>query len=212
MHSLVSRMLRDGWHVDAIDTARHVDYLNDAEKDVILATNALRSDPAKFARDYVGEIRERYDGQLLKCPNEIPIRTYEGTSAVDELYRLLHSLPSVGLLYPSRGLSRAAADHAYELSVTGRASHNGRDGSDPFSRMNRYGAWEGSAAENIAYGNGEGLRIVLQLAIDDGTVSRGHRTNLLSSDLRVSGVGINTHPEFGHVCTIDYAGGYIERM
>lgn len=210
MQSLSIRMLHDGWCVDDIDTARDVDFLTLNEKDVFLAMNALRSDPAKFAQLYLSEIMNYYDGEFLKYPNEIPILTHEGLGAVKELYNQLLTHPSLGVIYPSRGMSRAAADHSLDQSITGKTSHNGTDRSDPFSRMNRYGTWGKTASENIAYGNSEGLKIILQLAIDDGISPRGHRADLLNSDFRVGGVSISCHPEFGHSCTIDYAVEYVE--
>ena len=203
-------MQKDGWFLQTIDTGRYADYLSEEEKDVILAMNALRSDPPKFARLYVYEIMGYYDGNQLRYPGEIPILTFEGVAAVRELYDQLMMTYSLSVLYPSRGMSRAARDHSYEQSLTGRTSHNGKDGSDPFTRLNRYGRWETLAAENIAYGKNDGLRIVLQLAIDDGVTPRGHRTNLLDPRFMQCGVGIAAHPEYGSSCTIDYTAQYME--
>ena len=77
--------------------------------------------------------------------------------------------------------------------------------------MNRHGTWDIIVGENIAYGINEGLRIVLQLAIDDGVSSRGHRENLLNKEFKISGAGIDTHPVYRYSCTIDYAGEYKEK-
>jgi len=203
-------MHHDGWALNAIDTARHADYLSEVEKEIFLSTNALRSNPAVFAQLYVTEIMGYYDGTLLRYPGDIPIQTFEGHRAASELYDFLLAQSPVGLLYPSRGLSRAAADHARDQAQSGRTSHNGRDGSDPFTRISRYGRWSGTAAENIAYGKNDALRIILQLAIDDGIAGRGHRANLFNPDFSLSGVGIDTHPEYGHSCTMEYATAYEE--
>jgi hypothetical protein len=210
MHSLHTRLLQDGWHVDALDTGRTADYLMPEAKAVILAINALRSDPAAFARRYVREMASFYDGSLLTYPGEIPIGTVEGVAAVEALHDFLLTQPPVGLLTPSPGMSRAASDHARDLSFSGRTSHTGADGSDPFTRMNRYGIWSQTAAESIAYGSCDGLRIVLQLAVDDGVATRGHRTDLLNPDFTRCGVAVAPHPEFRHCCTIEYAAAYIE--
>ena len=48
-------------------------------------------------------------------------------------------------------------------------------------RMNRHGRASGSWAENIAYGNNDAIEIVMQLFIDDGVSSRGHRDNIVGA-------------------------------
>ena len=50
----------------------------------------------------------------------------------------------------------------------GLVGHTGTDGSDHGTRLNRYGEWAGSAAENIAYLDGTGTDIVMMLFVDDG--------------------------------------------
>jgi uncharacterized protein YkwD len=206
--SLRDFLKKDGWNVDEIDTARDTDYLTEDEKDVILATNAVRSDPEKFANLYVIKEMEYYEGTLMLYPGEIAIQTQEGVKPVKELYSELIQRKKLGLLYPSRGMSQAAADHALDQAKTGRIGHVGEDGSDPFERMNRYGKWVKTAGENIAYGPKRGLRIILGLLIDDGVPSRGHRTNILKENYNLSGVGIDFHPLYGYSCTINYAGEY----
>ena len=49
------------------------------------------------------------------------------------------------------------------------------------------------AAENISYGKETALGIVLQLLIDDGVASRGHRKNLFGESLGTVGVACDTH-------------------
>jgi uncharacterized protein YkwD len=46
------------------------------------------------------------------------------------------------------------------------------------------------------------------LLIDDGVSSRGHRKNLLNGAYHKIGVATGTHPEYGHLCVMDFAGGY----
>ncbi|WGK69756.1 CAP domain-containing protein [Candidatus Haliotispira prima] len=208
---LAKRMSRDGWDVSKLDTARDLAYLGQDEKDVILAQNAVRSNPRKFAELYVREVQSYYSGSLLEYPGEIRIQTREGRRAADELYRELQRQKPLPLLQPSRGMSQAAADHGADQARSGDTGHRGRDGSQPFDRINRHGKWGKTAGENISYGDGTGLRIILQLMIDDGVASRGHRVNILNKDFRIVGVAIDRHPQYGHSCTITYAGSYRER-
>ncbi len=107
-------------------------------------------------------------------------------------------------------MSLAAKDHSNDQSKTGATGHTGSDNSDPFERMNRYGKWNITAGENIDYGSSNGLRIILQLLVDDGVSSRGHRKNILNNEFNISGVSINTHIKYRNMCVITYAGQYDE--
>ena len=202
---LIRRLENDEWDVDKIDTARNADYLSESEKDVILISNAVRTNPAKFGELYVKPITKRFDGLIMSEPNGTLIQTNEGVKVVNELYNQLLNENSFDIFLPSKGLSQAAKDHALDQSKTGGLGHTGSDGSQPFDRMNKYGNWDGYAGENISYGRNDGLGIILQLLIDDGVPSRGHRVNILNPNFNIVGVGIDKHSQYGYVCVIDYA-------
>ena len=172
----------DAWDIADLDTARDVDYLTEAEKDVVLEMNKVRTNPELYAKEYIVEVKELYNKKLLTYPGEISILTNEGVSAVNECYRALLKAKPVGKLMPSKGMSFAARDHVKDQSVTGRVGHKGSDKSDSFDRMDRYGQWLKTAGENIDYGNNIGQRIVISLLIDDGVSSRGHRTNIMKPE------------------------------
>ena len=83
--------------------------------------------------------------------------------------------------------------------------------------MNRYGAWavvpgESIAGENISYGSlTTGEWHVIQLLIDDGDLSRGHRNVILNPNYRIMGTVCGSHTTYDTVCVINYASHYIER-
>jgi uncharacterized protein YkwD len=52
--------------------------------------------------------------------------------------------------------------------------------------------------------------VVMQLVVDDGVPSRGHRVNTLSPAFRVMGVACATHPGMREVCVIELAAGFEE--
>ena len=74
--------------------------------------------------------------------------------------------------------------------------------------MNRYGTWSRWAAENISYGQSSGLDVVLQLLVDDGVSSRGHRNNLFSTYGTVTGAYSGAHKKYNSMSCITYAGIY----
>ena len=173
---------------------------------IIHEINLARQNPSFYARllqetSDSGHFRILSDGSLM--------RMHEGARAVDEAIRFLREAQPRGPLAVSAGLCRAAADHCRE-QADGAIGHNGRDGSNPASRINRYGQWQGAWAENIAYGKRSARDIVLALIIDDGVRGRGHRKNIFNSSYNVAGAAYGPHARFGSVCDIDFAGAYAE--
>jgi len=102
-------------------------------------------------------------------------------------------------------LALAAEDHCNDQGPKGVTGHGGTDGSSPFDRMNRYGSWGGSAAENLAYGKSDGEGFMLQLYIDDGVPDRGHRKAILNPNLKMVGMHHCDHKGYGGMLAVAYA-------
>jgi uncharacterized protein YkwD len=201
---------RAGWDLGALDTARAVPYLSDLEKDVVLELNMARTNPFAYrliAESYAG----LHHGGLLQIPGMTDIATNEGESAVRELIGFLASAAPVSPLVPSDGMSRAARDHQRDQARSGKTGHTGADGSTPFARLNRYGAWQKTAAENIDYGYDQARLIVLSLLTDDGVTGRGHRKNIMNGAFRFLGLASGPHAEYESMTVMDFAGGYVEK-
>ena len=142
--------------------------------------------------------------------NARPLHQIERGRAVDEAVRFLkraHPLPPLSL---SAGMCHAAADHCAE-QADGKTGHLGNNHSGPGDRINRYGLWRITCGENISYGQRSARAIVLNLVIDDGVRSRGHRNNIFNPKFCVAGVACGPHARFGAMCTTDFAGAYAER-
>lgn|GEM_PF-5613146 len=191
--------------VDNATTSAIQEYeLTRMEREVIRELNYARTKPAEYARHLI-QLREYYSGVLLKQPNKIPVRTNEGVSAVDEAIQYLQRVTPVSALKSSIGMSLAARDHVVDQQKSGQTGHTGGDGSEPFERLERYGVWDGISGENIAYGDESARMIVMQLIIDDGVPSRGHRENIYNPEFRVAGTAIGTHPVYRTMCVITFA-------
>ena len=190
--------------------ARQADYLSRLEADIVREHNLARENPGQYAT-YLEELREFFNGRLLELPGEIALRTEEGVRAVDEAIRFLRRAQPIGPVTPSRGMSRGARDHVHDSGPRGRSGHVGTDGSNPWDRVNRYGSWLVTMGENIAYGSydpSDARQVVVQLIIDDGVRSRGHRDNIFNTEFQVVGVSCGEHKNFGSMCVMVYAGGY----
>jgi len=179
---------------------------------VVFEGNKLRSDPGRYADLYLVPKRGKYSGKLYRRPGQVDIMTAEGVRALDESISQLKRLKPVKPLIPSRGLTRAAKDHAVDQAETGSVGHIGKDGSSAEVRMNRYGKWEKMVAENISYGHDHIQEIVFQMVVDDGMSSRGHRRNLMQPAFRFIGLAMGPHPKYGYLCVIKFACEYRENQ
>jgi len=183
---------QSGWDMAVIDTARNADYLTPAEKEVILILNKARTNPPLFARTYL-EARRNSGNYAREC------------------YQQMLIMAPIGALRPSRALSSAAKDHAMDMGQNGRTGHVGTDGSNMSTRIRRHGQWQRTISENCSYGHSNPMEIVLQLLIDHGVPSRGHRKNILNGRSNYVGVSIQPHNGYRFNCVQDFAGGIVER-
>ena len=185
-------------------------FLSSLENAVVHELNMARTAPKDYS-SFLEQYKKYYDKKLLRLPGQTPILTNEGVGAVVEAIRFLRSVKPLPPLNPSKGMSSGARDHVTDQRPSGSTQHKGSDGSQPWDRVNRYGTWEKSIGENIAYGSDKARSIVMFLIIDDGVSSRGHRKNIFNPDFRVTGVACGHHATYRTACVITFAGGYKEK-
>ncbi len=205
----VMRLLADNWPADSLNTALNADYLDDDEKNIILAHNLVRYDPARFARLYVNEYIGYFKGNEFHYPDITTILiTREGVEPALELYTELMRTRPMGLLYPSEGLSMAAQSHVNYLCERGIRGHGGQGGMR--RRIERFGEWTDRIAENISYGSFSAHDAVLYLLIDDQVHNRSHRRIILDPKLHLAGTAKNKHPAYptGYTYVINYSAGF----
>lgn len=177
---------------------------------VLAEINLARSEP----RTYIGFLREfrgRFSGDsYLLQGSTTRVQSSEGRKAVDEAIRFLSRVkPQLPLTW-SNGLAGAAAELAEEQGRTGGTGHTGRQSHGMQERIDRHGTWERQIAENIGYGPTDARNMVMQLIVDDGVPGRGHRKNTFSAAFDTAGVACGSHPQYGSMCVIDFAGGFRE--
>lgn len=189
--------------------ATELDYLSSLEQGVVTEINLARTNPSGYAEHLIA-LRPYFNGRRFERPGKVAIITKEGVAAVDEAIRFLRATKPISQLVSSRGMSMAAKDHAKDQERTGKTSHTGRDGSQPWDRINRYGTWQGKVGENISYGDDNARAVVTSLLVDDGVPSRGHRTNLFDPIFHIVGIGCAPHPKYRTACVITMAGGFNE--
>ncbi len=176
--------------------------------EIVREMNLTRQNPAVYAT-YIDEMRSHFNGRFFLLPGQTKLFPKEGFRAIDEAIRFLRAAQPVQPLIVSPGMSRAAADHCAD-QISGAIGHEGSDRSNPATRISRYGVWTLSWGENMAYGKTSARDIVLALVIDDGISGRKHRKNIFNPKFNFAGAGHGPHARFRTVCSIDFAGGYIE--
>ncbi len=191
-----------------LNTAAKVGYLSPLEKEIIYEINLFRSNPARYAQDYIVPVAKHYDKRLLHYPGDrLAIRTQEGVAALHECVKVLSKETAKPLVLPNLELYKAASDHQKDQSRSGKTGHSGSDNSNLRTRIERHGQWQKQIAENIAYGNTSARQVIVFLLIDDGVKSRGHRITLLNPDLKFVGVACGSHPKYNTMCVMDFAAG-----
>lgn len=172
----------------------------------------MRTDPKSFIPDLTA-MKAHFggtDGKLYSPPGQTAIMTQEGVVPVDEAIAFLNTTAAIDALEWDQYLGFAAKDLAVAQGPTGETGHTSpaSDGSTTMAtRIDKYGQFIATIGENIAYGTAGGRQIVLQLIIDDGVPSRGHRTNIFKAAYKYLGAFTANHTVYRTETVIDYAGG-----
>jgi uncharacterized protein YkwD len=134
------------------------------------------------------------------------LTTKEGTVAVMDCYNALKGAPKVQPLNPDEKLIQLAKYHTGKQSKTSETGHDSPGGKTIKKRFKKLVKKGYAVGENISYGEDTGREIVIQLLIDDGVASRGHRKNVMEKGFTNTGVSYGDHQRFEHMCTIDFSG------
>lgn len=183
--------------------------LSPAERDLLSEINQLRAHPGVYA-SYLGKLKPLFSGKEYQPSAQESYTTQEGWSAVEEAIKFCRSAKPQGPLSRSPGLCLAASAHVKDQSATGATGHQGADTALIEQRVKPFGTYQGGIGENLAYGKQSARERVLTWLIDDGFPSRGHRLRMMSENYRVAGVSCGPHPEFGEMCVLALAGGFVE--
>lgn len=177
---------------------------------VIAELNYARTQPAEYA-NHLEKMKQYFKGNRYELPGEIPLLTNEGVAAVQEAIDYLRQASPRKPLTLSVGLTKAAEDHRKDCGPKGITSHTGSDGSSMEDRINRYGTWDITIGENISFGAKNARDIVIQLIVDDGVKSRGHRNNIFNPQFTLVGTAFGYHKDYDVMCVMGFAGLFTEK-
>lgn len=174
------------------NTAAGISSLTQMEKDIIYYCNLARLDGTKFWAEY---------GSQAKGSN----------GYVSSLEQDLKATSGLSMLEPEKSLMEAAAYHANDMSTNNFFEHSSSDGTSFGDRV--YSFYGGNAiAENISAGMNSAIGVVMQLLVDDGLSSLGHRKNILGAKYKAIGVKTATHKTWRTVTVQDFGDRVITKM
>lgn len=162
-----------------------------ADKAVLEEMNFARTNPAGYILSRLTPLKSSYSGTKL--------------SALNELISEMQSMTALTAYQWGDGLYQAADEWVQSQGSTTQAGHD----SNIWKRIKKYCSYT-SAGENLSYGYSSAKDIVIQLLVDDGVETRGHRKNILSTSFTHAGCSIGSHKQYRNMCCIDFAGGYSE--
>jgi uncharacterized protein YkwD len=179
------------------------------ERDLFSEINSARANPGVYA-SYLEKLKPLFDGKVYKPSGQEAYTTQEGWNAAEDAIKFLRTAKPQPPLIMSPGLCLAAATHVKDQSASGATGHKGADSTMIEERVKPFGIWQGGIGENLAYGNASARERVFTWLIDDGFASRGHRMRIMSENYRIAGVSCGKHPEFGSMCVLTLASGFID--
>jgi uncharacterized protein YkwD len=146
--------------------------LTPVEKQMLLEINFVRAYPKIYAK-----IISKYLASESNSDFGLNNDTY---NAGIELIKELNELTPLSILQTSECVYKAAKKHGLDSQKRGFFDHQGSDGSMPWDRILKECKDYKSGSENGAGNASENPRpALIQLLLDDGISSRGHRRNLL---------------------------------
>lgn len=200
----------DNWDCQLLNTASSAEFLSDEEKNIILVTNMVRSNPVRFADLYIKPLFSYLHNKKINLPDGQILIISEGRALLNELYKQLIKTKSMNILYPSPGLTLAAKLHGENLQKSSKVDHgSGKNSLE--NRINKYGKWQYCIGENITTYYQSPMLIVISLLLDDSVKSRSHRKNILDPSFNRIGICFTNHKKFHFLSISIYACDFIEK-
>jgi uncharacterized protein YkwD len=154
-----------------LNTGANATYMNAKEKEMLKEINLARCYPKIYAK-----IIANY---LIEKGNDLSFNDYV---AGQEIFEELNNMATQNKLLPDERLYKSAKTHGQDLVKRGYGGHTGSDNSSPFDRIKKMlGAAYIEGQENLVGGSSPSGS-VMNLLIDGGIGSRGHRYNIINPE------------------------------
>jgi hypothetical protein len=163
--------------VSMANTGKEAEFLSPEEKETLAIINLARLYPKQFLKMYMD-----YAGS----------RAVSGNTYYTSLTKDLKEMEPGGLLLPDKDMYESAKCWATEAGTEGIVGHNRKECRENFS------------GECCSYGMSKAIDIVMQLLIDDGVKSLGHRRICLSNGYNRVGISLQPHKTYRVNTVLDF--------
>ncbi|MEI9943724.1 MAG: hypothetical protein WDN26_05830 [Chitinophagaceae bacterium] len=167
------------------NTAASASYMSQPEKEMVWILNMARLNPSLFLSTVVKKYPQQTDKPWLKN--------------VDEYKSLLDTmggLKALPILFPDSLCWASAECHAIESGKKGYVGHTRQ--STSCNKLKRF------YGECCDYSNGDPLDMLMNLLIDQGVPSLGHRYICLGYYYNKIGISIQPHTAYGKNAVLDF--------
>lgn len=176
----------------AASTYRGLEYLSDIDTAVLFYCNLARINPKLFRDTYLNEYCQ--NDSLREFPRKLAKSSY-----FKSLWKELSSLKKAEPLLPQKDLSEIASKHAETMGKMGKVGHDNYD-----KRFKSVNSKYNPNGENCDYGSNDPMEIVMDLLIDEGVSSHGHRKNILSKNFNCYGGALKEHSKYTYNYVMDF--------
>lgn len=163
--------------------------------------NKVRTNPKSIIPELEATVK-KFQGKQLGY-----MMTNEGPGAYNELISFLKKQAPLAPMTWSNGLGSACQKFVNVAGPSGATGHSSPNGDSMSDRISAEGSWQSTIGENLAYGDRDGKKSLIQLMVDDGVPSRGHRKNIFNTKFKVIGIAIGSHKGYRFMTCNDFAGG-----
>ncbi len=168
--------LKNKYNFKDTNSAKKTEWMSVKEKEMMYWLNYARLNPKEFCMKYIYP-------EYVKDSNNIYIAT---------LLDYMLTMKPVPALFPDKELFESAKCHAESMGKAGLIGHGRRDGCQ-----------SSFSGECCSYGLSDPLAIVIQLLVDNGVTSLGHRYICLGIYSKV-GISIKPHKTWGTNAVLDF--------
>jgi hypothetical protein len=171
--------------IEKANTGRKTEFFSSVEKETLTLINLARLYPKQFLKLYMD-----YAGA----------RAVSGNTYYTSLTKELKVMEPCNELLPDKRMFESAKCWATEAGQEGIVGHMRKTCSASFN------------GECCSYGSGTAIGIVMQLLIDEGVESLGHRRICLDQGYKLIGISVQPHKTYGTNAVLDFTYGRSENF
>jgi len=175
-------------------------------KEIFRILNEYRKNP-KLLIKQLEHLKKYVDtkNNVLAEPGKFQVQMAEGMAVFNDAIEYLSKITHLEPLILDENLCKASLAHCDDIGPKGELTYQSSDGTEPEERIQKYGNYVETLGENIDFGPGDAMNVIVSLTLDDGEPERPHRENLFKPEYKKVGIGCGIHKTEFQMCVMDFA-------